>query len=268
MDNYNKLSYFVNREICDYIYVSIFRHENSGTKLSICGNSTKKIFSPQLDFNFHEILHFVSYDLLIKGKSILFIEFDSNQNDETTINLYYPRETIKIKKKGIFVNNVLKNDCKPYNLVVISAQKYIKKLSYKKIEKELNNIETIPSNAVQNITSNIPVDLKQYEKIKNIFGLKRTNSIGSLLGESCDRLGITGYYSYIREIRKQKLQFGLFFNILDSINAHLSKYQKEIGFNISLDANKDRFNELCKLEQKIKTHEIDLCVLGDFLYKF
>ena len=263
----NTIAFFVNRDIYEHAYISLFRSGESNTSI-IQKEPVKKICSKQRDFNFFEIMPWVFKDLLINGKAILFFEKEITTSGDIAIAFYYPREKIIIDKNNILSNDKIVKDKYRYNFVQINANKLIRKLKYKRIVSKLSKISCLPDDALSNINSNIPVDFKNYESEKNIYALKSTNNLGGLLGRSSNDLQVTGFYSYVREIRKKRIQYELFKNLIDEINQHFQKYKKELEFDISLKIYSSIIEKFNNIEEKMKLHEIDLVSVGDLLYKF
>ena len=266
LNEINKISYFIKRDLCEHLYVSLYHSDRSQTKLVYKNDTKNKIYNNQIDFNFFENLPSLTYSLLLRNKALLYFDIKSDAQNNKEISFHAIRTKYSIKRKGIIVNDIKipqKDLCK---YIIIKLSKEIKSKKIKKSFDTLAKINTMATNDVSLIQS-IPVDIKGYEEQINLFALKETKELGGLIGYDQERLNLTGYYAYVRELKKQILQYELFFNIIDEINKHFIKFSKEIDMDIELSTDKCQYNELKETLSKMKDHKIDLLKVSDILYK-
>lgn len=261
----NKCSYYVIRDLCDYLYVSLFYSDKSGTKLVNKKATDYKIYNHQIDFNFFEVLPFLTYNLLLRDKALLYFDIKTDDQNNKVIAFYAVREDYKIKGKDIYINNkkISQDDLVKY--VVILPSKMIKSKRIKKKLKILSKVNTIATTDIS-LVQFLPVDFKGYEEEINLFALKETKEIGGLIGREQDTLNLTGYYAYMRELRKKILQYELFFNVVDGINKHFVNFSNKIGIDIELIVDKTQYEKLKIALSKMRNHEIDLLEVGKLLY--
>ncbi|MBE7081894.1 MAG: hypothetical protein E7372_04980 [Clostridiales bacterium] len=261
----NKSSYFIIRDLCEHLYVSLFHMGESGTELINKKDGNCKIYSNQIDFNFFEVLPFLTYDLLLQNKALLYFKIEADVQNNKCIFFHEMHNNYKIRRRDIYINNKKVSNTDLCNYVVITLSKQIKS---KKINRKLNSLSKINTMATSDVllTQSIPIDFKWYEEKINLFALKETKEIGGLIGYDQDRLNLTGYYAYTRELRKKILQYELFFNVVDEINKHFLKFSTEIGMDIELKVDKKQYEELKSVLSKMKNHEIDLLEVGELLY--
>ena len=198
----NKYSYYVIRDLCDYLYVSLFYSDKSGTKLVNKKATDYKIYNHQIDFNFFEVLPFLTYNLLLRDKALLYFDIKTDDQNNKVIAFYAVREDYKIKGKDIYINNkkISQDDLVKY--VVILPSKMIKSKRIKKKLKILSKVNTIATTDIS-LVQFLHVDFKGYEEEIKLFALKETKEIGGLIGREQDTLNLTGYYAYMRELRKK-----------------------------------------------------------------
>lgn len=267
MNEINKISYFIERDFCEYLYVSLFHSDRSQTKLINKNDTKNKIYNTQTDFNFFETLPSLTHDLLLRNKALLYVDIESDAQNNKEISFHAIRAKYSIKRNDIIIVNDIKVSQKDLSkYIVIKLSKEIKSKKIKKSFDTLAKINTMATNTASIIQS-IPVDFKGYEEQINLFALKETKELGGLIGHDQERLNLTGYYAYIRELKKQILQYELFFNVIDGINKHFIKFAKEIDMNIELSTEKSRYNELKDTLLEMKEHKIDLSKVSNILYK-
>ena len=203
--------------------------------------------------------------MLLQNEALLYFKIEADAQNNKCISFHEMHKNYKIRGRDIYINNKKVSNKDLCNYVVIKLSKQIKT---KKINRKLNGLSKINTMATSDVllTQSIPVDFKGYEEKINLFALKETKEIGGLIGYDQDRLNLTGYYAYTRELRKKILQFELFFNVVDAINNHFLKFSNEMDMDIELIVDKKQYEELKSVLSKMKNHEIDLLEVGKLLY--
>ena len=261
----NSIAYYLNRNVCEYAYVSLFHRTKSNIRI-LSRNEQVNVISKQTDFNFFNIMPYVFNDLLMSGKTILRFEKEVDENGIVLISFYYPPEKINLKRGRIVIDGKIVEHEPQYNFVAIRANKNIKKLKYKRIFKKLSNISFLPDNILTSLQSNIPVDIRTYNLEMATYCMLLTKKIGGLAELFTNDYKITDYYSYFCNIKRKKLQIELFHNLIDGINQHFEKYKDELGLDITLLQDEKYFSVYDSIEFQMEHQKLALNSIKDILY--
>lgn len=242
----------------EYLFVSLF-HTSEGIIIKDEGTNKLENICSKYDIisDVTSICKGIAFDILIGKKVYIHCKKELENGKIVSFELHSLRKKIYNLKlgKSYYIHKNKRYYLNKEDLILLSANKKIKKLKYKQIIKKLNVISCIP-NFEDLFEKKINIDINEYVRTINEYIVSITREIGG--SSFVDQyFKMSDYYILIRELRSQQLRYEIINLVIEILNKYFISFNEKYNYNISFEIDKNYLDKLSDLEAIMENHSLE-----------